>query len=172
MDICVGRPGCLWWFPFSRPGLPVLGQVSLVSVRETESRFRPYLYTCPPGSRMAMSDESWMVGASWPPLGAWLLGFPRCDVTFGGVTWPAWMRGFSGERRCGPLDLEDLMVETVLTFRISRSLGPINSGPNSVETLCFFFVSCLITDHSLAHSSENWVISRPLRLTQSCLSFL
>ena len=40
--------------------------------------------------------------------------------------------------------MEDLTIEIVLRFRIPRSLGPINSGPNSVETLCFLFVSCLL----------------------------
>ena len=59
------------------------------------------------------------------------------------------MRGFSGGKRCGPLDLGDLTVEIDPTFRILRSLGPINSGPNSAETLCFFFVNCLIAEQSL-----------------------
>jgi len=60
------------------------------------------------------------------------------------------MRGFSGTGRCGPLDLGDLTVEIILTFRIPRSLDPINSGPNSVEVLCFLFFSDLIVEQSLA----------------------
>jgi len=68
------------------------------------------------------------------------------------------MRGFSGGRRCGQLDLEDLTVEIVLTFHVPRSLGPINSGPNSVETLCFLCVSCLITERYLTKCSDNRVI--------------
>jgi len=60
------------------------------------------------------------------------------------------MRGILGARRCGPLDLGDLTVEIILKFHIPRSMGPINSGPNSVEILCFFFLSDLITEQSLA----------------------
>ena len=48
------------------------------------------------------------------------------------------MRGFLGAKRCGPLDLGDLMVEIVATLRLLRSLAPINSGPNSAEILCYF----------------------------------
>ena len=81
-----------------------------------------------------------MMGVGRFPLSAWLLDFPRCDVTLGGVTWPALMRVFSGARHYGPLDLGDLMVEIILTF----------CGSNSVEILCFFFVSALITKWSLA----------------------
>jgi len=73
-------------------------------------------------------------------------------VTFGGLTRRALMRGFSGGRCVGPLDLTDLTVEIILTFRIPRSLGPINSGPNSVETLCFF----------LCELSDSRAFSRPL----------
>ena len=49
--------------------------------------------------------------------------------------------GFFGGKRCGSLDPRDLTVEIDPMFRIPRPLGPINSGPNSAETLCFSFVS-------------------------------
>ena len=53
--------------------------------------------------------------------------------------------GFFGRRA-----LWTVGFEIILTFHISRSLGPINSGLNSTEVLCFFFVSDLITEQSLA----------------------
>ena len=77
------------------------------------------------------------------------------------------MRGFSGGKHCVPLDPRDLTVEIDPTFQIPRPLGPTNSGPNRAETLCFFFVSFLITEHFLVHSSKNRVISRPPRLIKS-----
>ena len=123
---------------------------------------RPYQY-----SRMDTSDESLMMGVGRSPLGEWLLDFPRCDVTSGGVTWSALMRGFLGGRRCGPLDLKDLTIEIVLTFRVPRSLGPINSGPNNAKTLCFLCVSCLITERYLALCSDNRVTYRPPDFPQS-----
>ena len=65
-------------------------------------------------------------------------------------------------RHCGPLDLEDLTIEIVLTFRVPRSLHPINSGPNSAETLYFLCVSCLTTERYLVQCSDNRVILAPL----------
>ena len=91
-----------------------------------------------------------MVGVGRFPLSVWLLAFLRRDVTSGGVTWPTLMRVFSGARNCGLLDLRDPTIEIISTFCILRSLGPVNSGPNSVEILCFFFVSILTTERPLA----------------------
>ena len=117
MAICVGRTGRAWCLnQLGKVNRATSVCVSVISVRETAPRHhvgQPYRYSCPLGSRMDTSDESRMVGVGRPPLGAWLLGFPRCDVTSGGVIWPALMKGFSGGRRCGPLDLEDLTVEIV-----------------------------------------------------------
>ena len=49
--------------------------------------------------------------------------------------------GFFGREALWTVDQEDLMIEMGQTFQISRLLAPINSGLNSVETLCFSFVS-------------------------------
>jgi len=54
-------------FLWSRSGRPSLGQLGRVSVRETECRSRPYQYTCPPGSRAVMSDESVIVDVGRSP---------------------------------------------------------------------------------------------------------
>ena len=52
------------------------------------------------------------------------------------------MRGFSGAKRCEPLDLGDLTVEIVATFHLLRSLWLINSGPNSAEVLWYLSTNC------------------------------
>jgi len=149
-----------------RSARPSVG-VSVILVKETESRSRPIPVHLPP----RLEDECihWVFdsGCWLVPLGVWLLGFPRCDVTSGSVTWPALMRSFSGAGRYGTLDLGDLTVEIILAFCILRSLGPINSGLNSVEILCFLFVSDLITEWHLVQCFDNRVIYRPPTFPQS-----
>ena len=155
MDLYVGRSGRPWWFPWSRLGLPGISQGYRISVS-------PIPVHLP--SRLEDGYVRWVFDnvCRSVSLDVWVSRFPRSDVTSGGMTWPALMRVFSERKRCGPLDPEDLTVEINSMFRILRSLGLINSGLNSAETLHFSFVSCLIAEHSLAHSSENRVISRPL----------
>ena len=51
-------------------------------------------------------------------------------------------KGFLGAKHCEPLDLGDLTVEIVVMLRLPGSFEAINSGPKSVETVCYFSAIC------------------------------